>query len=189
MRTLVLPDITTNILPLANTFGFQAERRSTQDDVLSTTGWVGIFDILHRALQQATDIGKFFYRMDGIDLHLQEAMAYADDLVTAAATRKQTNRYAELICGFVALFGLRLAPQKIRSSMRQSPPGVLTYYDWTWTRHTRPFGDSTTPITILGVLMEASGSWNAQYNKLLIHCHQIAQIVGHKMASLSLTDT
>ena len=186
MRSLTMPGNQLEISALAETYGFQAARGYTQGDVLSTTGWVGFFDILLRALEQVEDVGKFYYRTDGQDLFLQESMAYADDLVTVAATRAQTDSYAKIICGFMALFGLRLAPQKIRSTTKQSPPGVLTYYDWNWCRQTRPFGDANTPITILGILMAASGSWEAQYQHLLLHCHNIAQIVGHKMASLSL---
>lgn len=123
MRILVTPETPTTILPLATTLKFQAETGYTQGDVLSTTGWVGFFDKLRRALEQAPKKGKFYYRIYDIDLHLQEAMAYADDLVTAAATRAQTDQYAELICGFMTLFGLRLAPQKIRSTTKQSPQG------------------------------------------------------------------
>ena len=186
MRTLNHPTAPAEVVDLARQLGFQAERGYTQGDVLSTTGWVGFFDILLTALEQLTDIGKFFYRTEGVELQAQDSMAYADDLVTVSANREQTDAYAEIICGFMALFGLKLAPTKIRSSTTISPPGVLTYYDWEWRAYQRPFGNSDTPITILGVIMSASGSWEAQYEYLLLHCQRITQTVGHKLASLSL---
>ena len=186
MRTLNHPTSPAEVMELAQQLGFQAERGYTQGDVLSTTGWVGFFDILLTALEQLPDIGKFFYRSEGLELHAQDSMAYADDLVTVSANREQTDAYAEIICGFMALFGLKLAPDKIRSSTTLSPPGNLTYYDWEWEENQRPFGTADTPITILGVIMSASGSWDAQYEYLLLHCQRITQTVGHKLASLSL---
>ena len=98
---------------------------------------------------------------------------------------KQTVTRA-LYVGLRHFLGLRLAPQKIRSSTTLSPPGQLTYYDWEWNRLTRDFGGADTSITILGVLMSANGSWTAQYHHLLAHCHKLTQTIGHKMASLSL---
>ena len=177
------------IIQKAQLLGFQAKRGFTQGDVLSTTGWVEFFDILMRALEASPNIGKFYYRGEGLQLHEQEAMAYADDLVTIAANRAQTDAFSKIICGFMALFGLKLAPTKIRSSTSAQTPGVLTYYDWNWTEHTRAFGAHDHSIKILGILMSANGSWDAQYENLLLHCQKIAQTVGRKMASLSLKTT
>ena len=186
MRDLHPLSLPTAITDRAVTLGFKAQRGYTQGDVLSTTGWVGFFDILLRALETVPDRGKYFYRADGINLYPQEAMAYADDLVTISTTREQTNAYSRIICGYMALFGLKLAPNKIRSTTTLTNPGVLTYYDWSWTEHTKEFGSRDTSIKILGIILSANGSWDAQYADLLLHCQRIAQTVGRKMASLSL---
>ena len=91
------------VIQRARLLGFKAKRGFTQGDVLSTTGWVGFFDILLRALEALPNIGKFYYRGEGLELHSQEAMAYADDLVTVAANRAQTDAFSKIICGFMAM--------------------------------------------------------------------------------------
>ena len=170
---------------LRQRIGFCSQRGFTQGDVLSTTGWVGFFDILLRALDKAPQPGPFYYRGEGLNLHHQKPMAYADDLVTISSNREQTQAYSRIICGFMAIFGLALAPDKIRTSTSARPPGDIHHYDWQWREHTRPFGDADHAVPILGIHVTASCNWTPLYHRLITHCTKIAQTAGSKMASLS----
>ena len=170
---------------LISRIGFQSHRGFTQGDVLSTTGWVGLFDILLRALDKAPQPGPFYYHGEGIQLHRQKPMAYADDLVTIASNREQTHAYSRIICGFMAAFGLALAPKKIRTTTSIQPPGEIKHYDWDWVEHSLPFGDADHAIPILGIHITASCDWHPLYYRLITHCTKIAQTAGSKMASLS----
>ena len=86
-----------------------------QGDVTSPSNWKAVFDILLRAIELSTIKGAFHF-LESDKLHVQNAMAYVDDLISAVVTKEALQQISDIVCAFCAIFGMSMAPGKLRCS-------------------------------------------------------------------------
>ena len=86
-----------------------------QGDVSSPLTWVAVFDILLSALEDDDPHGGFRLRRPIETQYAAPDVCFADDLQSFAATLAQLQRKAELVAGYAAITGMRIAEQKLRT--------------------------------------------------------------------------
>jgi len=94
---------------------FDAEMGCGQGDVSSPLTWVAVFDILLSALEDDDPHGGFRLRRPIETQYAAPDVCFADDLQSFAATLAQLQRKAELVAGYAAITGMRIAEQKLRT--------------------------------------------------------------------------
>ena len=94
---------------------FDAEMGCGQGDVSSPLTWVAVFDILLSVLEDDDPHGGFRLRKANGDQYAAPDVCFADDLQSFAATLAQLQRKAELVSGFAAVTGMRIAEHKLRT--------------------------------------------------------------------------
>ena len=94
---------------------FNAEMGCGQGDVSSPLTWVAVFDILLSVLEEDDPHGGFRLRKANGDQYAAPDVCFADDLQSFAATLAQLQRKAELVSGFAAVTGMRIAEHKLRT--------------------------------------------------------------------------
>ena len=129
---------------------FDAKMGCGQGDVSSPLTWVAVFDILLSVLEDDDKHGGFRLRKPTGEEYAAPDVCFADDLQSFAATLSQLQRKAELVSGYAAVTGMKIAEGKLRTyhiKGRQDDLRVplvrkgLWIYDVTWTPKWVPFRD------------------------------------------------
>ena len=94
---------------------FDAEMGCGQGDVSSPLTWVAVFDILLSVLEDDDPHGGFRLRRPNGTQYAAPDVCFADDLQSFAATLAQLQRKAELVAGYAAITGMRIAEHKLRT--------------------------------------------------------------------------
>ena len=89
---------------------FQPQVGMGQGDVPSPLNWVAFFDILLSALRLIDS--DFYIRSGDVELSPIGEMAYADDLMSGAASLQGLQAKADIVSAFSIFMGLDLAIQK-----------------------------------------------------------------------------
>lgn len=92
---------------------FSSHKGTGQGDVSSPALWTAFFDMLLRALESVPSD----FHVRGLDGNISRIgdTAFADDLLSATATRGNLQRKADVVSGFALAFGLDLALHKFRT--------------------------------------------------------------------------
>jgi len=94
---------------------FDAEMGCGQGNVSSPLTWVAVFDILLCALEDEDTRGGFRLRRQNGTQYAAPDVGFVDDIQSFAATLAQLQRKAELVAGYAAITGMRVAEQKLRT--------------------------------------------------------------------------
>ena len=105
---------------------FSTHQGTGQGDIVSPTLWTAFFDILLKTLEADTRSHNFYVRGAAGHIIAQPDLAYADDLISIAATKEALQRKADLVSAFALSFHLQLAIPKFRTAI----------VDWSGTRPT-----------------------------------------------------
>jgi hypothetical protein len=147
---------------------FNPERGTGQGDVSSPHTWTVFFDIILRTLELETEDSFELVAPDG-STHRAPDTAYADDLISLAATRSGLQRKADVVSACAIILGLKIAHNKLRvfsmdwtataEQRKQAPLEVLTVHSMGWIPHVIPINQGGS-VKSLGVHydMDISGT-------------------------------
>ena len=143
-----------------------------QGDVLSPMSWVVVFDILLRALALVHTEG-FRLLTDEGEPYVAPDMAYADDMVSCAASAGGLQAKAHVVSAFTSLVGLQPAPLKLRAhkvcweSADDDREETLTLHMMGWTPVVRPIiaGGAIRFLGVLHPLRTGGREWFDQVRK------------------------
>jgi hypothetical protein len=93
---------------------FTSKSGTVQGDVDSPNKWKRAFDILLTALRLGVPEGKFYLR-NGSSLYSSHGVGFVDDLVSIVGTGTALQKTADIVCAFCAIFGMLIAPEKLRT--------------------------------------------------------------------------
>jgi hypothetical protein len=88
-----------------------------------------------------------------------------------------------IISAFAAMFGIELAPEKLRA-IRSGEPGVITLYNREWEPFSQPFGNTDSRMKSLGILINLDLTWADQYFAMETKLKKIAGTLGPRSASI-----
>ena len=165
---------------------FDCERGTGQGDVPSPPNWLAFFDILITALATETDDAFFVKGTDNL-LRRAQNNAFADDMLSFAATLKGLQRKADIVSAFSIIFGMDISLPKLRlhhfnfsaHELHVADPTHLIVHTGVWEPQEVAFREDST-LKHLGVLLEAAndGIQDEQYiktlTKLELTCKAIA---------------
>jgi hypothetical protein len=157
-------------------------RGGTQGNPLNTLGWVVFFYILLTALNEVQREYPFYIRHMVSTLILQLPACYADDLHLISACREATIKCNCLISAFAAMFGIEVAPEKLRAITTAEEPGVVILYDREWIPIVKPFGDKEELMKSVGISNNLILDWNIQFEALEAKVAKVASILGRRQA-------
>ena len=86
-----------------------------QGEVSSPLTWVAVFDILLSALEDDDPHGGFQLRRPNGTQYAVPDVCFAHDLQSFAATLAHLQRKTELVAGYAAITGMRIAEHKHRT--------------------------------------------------------------------------
>ena len=93
---------------------FCAKSGVGQGDVSSPNYWKKVYDILLRAIEIADTPGKLCIG-ESDTLYTTEANAFVDDMTSVTATGPALQQIADVVSGFSAIFGMKMATTKLRA--------------------------------------------------------------------------
>ena len=122
----------------------------------------------------------------------QDPTAFADDLLTYAATLRHCREQAMVVSSFCMLTGLEIAPVKMiaraiyPSSHDLQQPMELPLWLLNGTTVTVPVStgtDHTDLLRYLGIYIEQEHTWNGQLSKLVDKVSETVRVLTHARAS------
>ena len=143
--------------------GFRAGRGYTQGDVLSTLGWVFLFDIVFTAVKHTRPDLHLRIRGIGSSLYTSGVVGFADDFITITIP-ELTPHFATATSAAYAILGLASAVHKFRAvSSHALPDRTISVYDHNWNGSVIKFADEAHCIKVLGILINLNLDWTPQY--------------------------
>jgi hypothetical protein len=178
---------------------FDCERGTGQGDVGSPTNWAAFMDILLAALS-SIDAGLFI--TNGIQSSLPcKENAFADDLISIAATHRTLQLKADVVSAFAAIFGMEIRADKLRLfrctwsddiNTDNDPPSISLHHisNGTWTAEkpviiktgSDPTDGINSQLKHLGVLHDPAGFYNLQLEESLLKVKLECNLILHSRA-------
>ena len=156
--------------------------------------WIIIFDVLLTMLHLG-ECTNFLIKNAQGTLCPQEPTAFADDLLTYAATLAQCQRQAKIVSSFCMLTGLEIAPAKMTARVIYPPekdtlkPMELRMWTITGDRVTVPIhmgSEESELLRYLGIHIEHAHTWNGQLSILIDKVAETVRVLTHTRASSAI---
>ena len=164
--------------------GFPVGRGYTQGDVLSTLGWVFLFDIVITAVKNTCPDLHLRTRGIGSSLHTTGIVGFADDFITITIP-ELTPLFAITTSAAYAVLGLTSAVHKFRAVTNHNPTRSITVYNHSWIPAIVPFSDESHSIKVLGVLINLQLNWTPQYEDIKTKLKQAIRLLKNKRGHLT----
>ena len=164
--------------------GFPVGRGYTQGDVLSTLGWVFLFDIVITAAKITRPNLHIRLRGLGSTLHTSGIVGFADDFITITVP-ELTSHLAVTTSAVYAILGLTSAVHKFRAITSHPGDRSIMVYDHLWHSTLVPFKNASHNVKVLGVLINLDLNWTAQFNEVRDKLHQTIHFLKCKRSKLS----
>ena len=161
---------------------FCAKSGVGQGDVSSPNYWKKVYDILLRAIEIADTPGKLCIG-ESDTLYTTETNAFVDDMTSVTATGPALQRIADIVSGFSAIFGMKLATTKLRPDYTLDT--LIIHLGTTWTAVEVPVMHVGS-IKYLGVKFDIDRSGNfykTMYKLLVQKARSVCTILGARKAS------
>ena len=143
--------------------GFRVGRGYTQGDVLSTLGWVFLFDVVFTAVKNTRPDLHLRIRGIGSSLYTSGVVGFADDFITITIP-ELTPHFATATSAAYAILGLTSAVHKFRAiSSHESHCRTISVFDHNWNGVAVKFEDNSHCIKVLGVIINLNLDWTPQY--------------------------
>ena len=171
---------------------FIAENGVPQGSSEGAITWLVIFDVLLTMLRNGNTNDIFVRDAEG-KLHTQWPTAFADDLMTYAATFKACQKQAWLTSGFCMLTGLEIAPSKMTARAfyvtETVDPMEIRMYTISGSSITIPIDHGNVEQTLLrylGLYIEPDHSWTGQLQKIVDKVAETVRVLTHSRASSTI---
>ena len=168
---------------------FEAETGVPQGSSEGACTWLILFDVLLTMLKldEASDL----YIADHLGaLHRQWPTAFADDLMTYAATAEMNQRQADIIGIYCMMIGLEIAPNKMiaRVIHPETTDEIEIIKLWTMAAQNVDIQISksisqTELMRYLGIHLDSAGTWEGQLNKIKAKIAEAVRVLTHSRAS------
>jgi hypothetical protein len=172
--------------------GISPERGIGQGAVESCVIWNAVFDILLTALRMDRHKTDPLYYLNGFELTVAEHPAFADDLLTMAATVLGMQRIADIVSAYALIFGFDIRVDKLRtlflqwgneSALVHNPTLRLRTEHWN-NVHIVPMNEDG-PIKFVGIMHNDREA--TQFSKLLNDLNTHMLYLGRTKASIECT--
>ena len=159
-----------------------------QGDVSSPLTWVVVFDMLLCAMSRVSSEGLFRLNKPSGEAYAAPDVAYADDLISFAASLLGLQRKVDMVSLVASILGLKIAIRKLRLLRKRwdlpafTDPESLSLYRYMAKEVSVPL-TSASVIKQLGVYYDADCSGSTQLQLSLTSFRQSVRAIAWKRAS------
>ena len=173
---------------------FTAETGVPQGSSEGAITWLILFDVLLTLIRKATASDLYVRDPNGW-LRKQWPTAFADDLMTYAASLEMAQYQAKLVSIFCMLTGLEIAPTKMTARViypteeHISNPMELKLWTLQGDEAIVPIDTGTEDSSLLrylGIFFEQCHSWSGQLQKLVDKVAEAVRVLTHSRASSTI---